>query len=198
GTGADGTAALGNGGYGVEIQSTGGAVVGGNLVYDNPSGGVLVGFNSSGNTMRQNSIFGNGLTHAGPGLTLVNGANNWVAAPSLSSATLNGTTLNVTGAIVGLANVSYVLDFYANPSGDPEGKVYLGSLTVTPTTTGAQNFTFTTTTTVTGTNPLITATKTDDEGNTSAFSSGVTAGSSLESSPPPPAPQPSPQPAPSV
>src|SRR5262249_46560104 len=129
GPGAAGTAGLGKGGYGGGVERTGGGVVGKKPVFDNPFGGAVGGFNSSDNTMRQNSIFGNGVTHAGPGITLVNGANNWVTAPSLSSATLNGTTLNVKGVIGGAANVSYVLDFYANPSGDPEGKVYLGSLT---------------------------------------------------------------------
>jgi hypothetical protein len=70
-------------------------------------------------------------------------------------------------------NISYVLEFFANPSGDAEGKIYLGSLTVTPTKTGMQYFTFSTTTSVTGTNRLITATLTDASGNTSAFANGV-------------------------
>ena len=69
---------------------------------------------------------------------------------------------------------AYWLYFYANPSNDPEGKVFLGRLSVTPTSTGTQSFSFTTTTTVTGTDPLITATVTDDLNDTSAFSSGTT------------------------
>jgi hypothetical protein len=77
----------------------------------------------------------------------------------------------VTGSFTApTANVSYVLEFFANPSGDAEVKIYLGSLTVTPTSTGTQNFTFTTTTTVTGSDPLITATLTDPSGDTSAIS----------------------------
>ena len=67
-----------------------------------------------------------------------------------------------------------MLEFFANVTGDGEGKIFLGFLSVTPTTTGTQNFTFTTTTSVTGTNPLITATLTDNTGDTSEFSSGVT------------------------
>jgi|SRR5579884_1239261 len=146
----------------------------------------------------------------------------------LNSATLSGSTLTVKGSFTApIANVAYVLEFFANPSGgmdenwvtlgarksapvfavkgsrkspsvregplenpqkcylkpacfepcpsgDAEGKIYLGSLTVTPTSTGTQNFTFTVTTTVTGTEPLITATLTDNTADTSAFSSGVT------------------------
>jgi hypothetical protein len=89
--------------------------------------------------------------------------------------TLSDSTLTVTGNFtVPTANLSYVLQFFANLSGDAEGKICLGSLTVTPTTTGTQLLTFTTTTTVTGTYPLITATLTDDTADTSAFSSGVT------------------------
>src|SRR5262249_30625509 len=142
GTGADGIVRLGNSGYGVKIYSRGGGAVRGNLISNNSSGGVLVGIISNGITIRQNSIYANGPTNAGPGITLDNGANNRVVAPSLRSATVNGTTLNVKGAVGVLANVSYVLEFYANPTGDPEGKVFLGSLTVTATTTGTQNFTF--------------------------------------------------------
>ncbi len=181
-------AALGNSGYGVSIagnnNSIGGTYSGaGNNIADNKSGGVLVSA-GSGNSVSQNAIFANGSTNTGPGITLNNGGNSNLAAPSLGSATLSGSTLTVKGMFTApTANVSYVLDFYANPTGDAEGKAYLGSLTVTPIALGLQSFTFTTTTTVTGTHPLITATLTDASGNTSAFSNGVTI-----SSPPPPSP----------
>src|SRR5581483_10306337 len=74
------------------------------------------------------------------------------------------------------ANVPYVLEFFGSPIGDAEGKAYIGSLTVTPTTTGTQNFTYTPTTTVPRIYPLITATLTDNAGNTSQFSNGVSTG----------------------
>jgi hypothetical protein len=80
----------------------------------------------------------------------------------------------VTGAFnAPTANVTYVLEFFANPTGDPEGKIYLGAKLVKPASTGTTSFTFTTTTTVTGTDPVITATLTDVSGDTSAFSNGV-------------------------
>jgi hypothetical protein len=72
------------------------------------------------------------------------------------------------------AGVSYVLEFFANPTGDAEGKVYLGRLIVKPKSAGTVSFTFKTTTTVTGTDPIITATVTDSTGDTSPFSNGVT------------------------
>ncbi len=182
--------ALGNGHYGVNISGSnntiGGSVASaGNIIADNTQGGVFVN-KGSGNTIRLNSIFANGNTHAGPGITLSNGANNNLAAPTLHSATLNGGTLTVHGSFQApTANVSYVLDFFANPTGDAEGKVYLGSLTVTPTRTGNIPFTFTTATTVTGTNPLITATLTDASGDTSSFSNGVTVHGPQPNNPPP-------------
>jgi hypothetical protein len=175
GTNYNGTSAVGNGGNGVTIVGNnntlgGSTAAAGNTIASNSGDGVLVSV-GVGNTIASNSIFAN----SGGGIALSNGGNNNLAAPSLLTATLTGSTLTVTGSFTApTANVSYVLEFFANPSGDPEGKIYLGSLTVKPTSTGTQSFTFTTTTTVTGTYPLITATLTDSTGNTSAFSSGIT------------------------
>ncbi len=163
-----------NSGNGVEIagsdNTVGGTVSGaGNVVSGNSKNGVLVSA-GSGNSVSRNSIFAN----AGLGISLASGANNNIAAPGLSSATISGSTLTVQGSFTAAtANVNYVLEFFANPTGDGEGKIYLGSLTVTPTTTGPQSFTFTTTTTVTGANPLITTTLTDAADGTSTFSNGV-------------------------
>jgi hypothetical protein len=36
------------------------------------------------------------------------------------------------------ASVLYILEFFVSPAGDAEGKVYVGELTVTPTSTGTQ------------------------------------------------------------
>ncbi len=175
GTDYTGQNAVANSGNGIEIQGTsntvGGIVSGaGNIISGNSKDGVLVSA-GSGDTIRRNSIF----TNAGGGISLSPDTNNNIAAPSLSSATLSGSMLTVQGSFTApTPNVSYVLEFFANPSGDPEGKIYLGSLTVMPTTTGTQPFTFTATTSVTGTYPLITATLTDAAGDTSDFSSGIT------------------------
>jgi hypothetical protein len=175
GTDYTGTSAVSNGGNGVTLVGNnntlgGSAVAAGNIIAYNSGDGVLVSV-GVGNTITSNSIFAN----TGGGIALSNGGNNNVAAPNLLTAVLTGSTLTVTGSFTApTANVSYVLQFFANPSGDAEGKVYLGSLTVTPTSTGTENFTFTTTTTVTGTDQLITATLTDNTADTSQFSNGVT------------------------
>jgi parallel beta-helix repeat protein len=152
GTDYTGKNPVANSGNGVEIAGNQNTVGGnssgaGNIISGNSKNGVLVSA-GKGNTISRNSIFGN----TGLGISLASGANNNIVPPTLSSATLSGTTLTVTGNFTApTANVSYVLEFFANPSGDAEGKIYLGSLTVTPTTTGTQLFTFITTTTVTGT-----------------------------------------------
>ncbi len=175
GTDYTGTSAVGNGGNGVTILSNnntlGGSVAAaGNIIAYNGGDGVLVSV-GVGNTITSNSIFAN----SGGGISLSNGGNNNVAAPGLLTAVLSGSTLTVTGSFAApTANVSYMLQFFANLSGDAEGQICLGSLTVTPTSTGTQNFSFTATTTVTGTYPRITATLTDASGDTSPFSNGVT------------------------
>ncbi len=176
GTDYTGLNILANSGNGVEIAGNnnmvGGSVSGaGNVIANNSKDGVLVSA-GSGNTIRRNSIYNN----AGPGISLSSGANNNITPPKLNSAAHSVNTLTVTGSFnAPTANVSYVLEFFANPSNDVEGKYYLGSLTVTPTSTGTQNFTFSTTNSVTTTNPLITATLTDNLGDTSAFSSILSA-----------------------
>jgi hypothetical protein len=181
GTDATGTIHLANA-TGIEADGSnttiGGSVAGaGNVIADNSQAGVLV-YAGGPATIRSNSIYANGSTGTGPGISLNDGnGNNNLAAPSLDSATLNGNSLTVTGSFNSpSANNTYVLEFFANSSSDAEGRVFLGSLTVTPTTTGVQTFTFSTTnTSQVATYPLITATLTDNSGDTSAFSNGYMA-----------------------
>ncbi len=172
--------ALGNALYGVEVDGSNnfvgiGVAADSNTIAFNTSGGLLIA-SGSGNAVLENSIYSNGSTQTGPGITVNSGANNNLAAPTLTSAHLSGTTLTVQGNFTPpTANITYVLEFFANPSGDPEGKIFLGFLSVTPTSTSTQNFTFTVTTSVTGTNPLITATLYNQStSDSSAFSNGVT------------------------
>jgi hypothetical protein len=150
----------------------------GNSIAYNKTSGVLVSSTSepdgAGNTVRDNSIFANGSTGSGPGITRDSNANPDLAAPSLRSSLLAAGTLTVEGTITGKADVSYVLDFYANPLNDAEGKIWLASLTVKPKSGGSQAFNFTQATSVPSTYPVITATLTDASGDTSAFSSGRT------------------------
>jgi hypothetical protein len=180
GSNAAGTGAVANGYYGVSIDGSnntiGGSVNGaGNLISDNSQGGIYV-IGGSGDTLSRNVLYANGSSQSGPGIVLNAGANNNLTAAVLSTAAYNSTTqtLTVPGTFTApTANVSYVLEFFANPTGDPEGKVYLGQKTVKPASSGTQSFTFTVTSAMPGTYPLISATLTDASGDTSAFSNGV-------------------------
>ena len=84
-----------------------------------------------------------------------------------------GDSVTITGFLPSTANTAFTLEFFANtvcdPSGFGEGKVYLGSTTVTtnPTTLIAN---FTVEFPVSTEGKVITATATDDAGNTSEFS----------------------------
>ena len=84
----------------------------------------------------------------------------------------------MTGSLTSLVNTSYALDFYANTTADPsgygQGKLYLGSGTVTTDVNGMGNFDITLNTTI----PLgvfISATATDPNGNTSEFAKDIPA-----------------------
>jgi titin len=179
GPNASNSAALGNGGYGVNVAGShtlvgGASIPAGNLISNNALGGVNISA-GSGNTVRLNRIFANGPSQNGAGITLAAGANHNIVAPTVSTATLSGTVLTVTGTFTApTANVPYVLEFFASPAGDPEGKIYLGKITVIPTATGACSFTFKVSTASASATTLITATLTDALGDTSAFSNGVT------------------------
>ena len=179
GTQAGGTLPLGNGTFGViaagNNNTIGGALSGAaNVIAFNPQGGIDV-LAGSGNTLAHNSIFANGSSQHGPGIVLTPGANNNQPAPVLKTATYNTTnqTLTVTGTLTAKASTAFTLEFFCNPTGDPEGRIFLGSQTVTTNSAGTVNFTFTLKTTLVNSNPLITATATDPNGNTSAFSAGI-------------------------
>jgi hypothetical protein len=178
GTDVTGSAALGNGAYGVNIAGNhtlvGGSVAAdANIIANNATAGVDVSAGSS-NTVRRNSIYANGPSHVGPGIVLASGANKNLVAPTISTVTLSGNILTVTGSFSVTAGVTYVLEFLVSPAGDPEGKIYVGSKTVTPATTGTETFNFKASTSAATSTTLITATLTDASGDTSAFSNGVT------------------------
>jgi hypothetical protein len=178
GTNSNGTAAVANGQSGVEVKGSSNTIGGTtkavrNTISGNSKDGVLVSA-GSGNTIRGDIIDANGPTSTGPGIVLSGSANGSLSPPSISSATYSGSSLTVTGSFTVAATGSFVLEFFANPTGDAEGKVLLGALTVKVTSTGSVPFTFSTSTSVPGTDPVITATLTDPAGNTSAFTGGVT------------------------
>jgi hypothetical protein len=202
----------GNGGYGVSIADSNNSIGQGSFsvrdtsatddivysisessIHDNRKGGVLVS-SGSGNTLfnpnslpspepiAQLSIYSNGSTGSGPGISLRGGANDNLVAPIIESVSTSwGYNYTIQGTFVApKANVSYGLLFYINPSGDPEGYISLYSEEVTPTSTGSQSFSFNfnpvepfgLTPTVLMNNPLITAVLTD-AGGYSTFSNGI-------------------------
>jgi hypothetical protein len=176
GTNVAGTGAVANGGSGVHIlasnNTVGGTTAGAaNTIAFNKADGVFVE-SGTGNAIRQNSIFAN----AGLGIRAAPGANNNQPAPTLSSATYNPffffQTLSVKGTMTGVPGSQVTLEFFANPAGDPEGKVFLGSLVVTIGPGGSVSFTFTLHTTAVSKGMLITATATDANNGTSQFSAG--------------------------
>lgn len=186
GTDVTGTAALGNISDGVNIQSPNN-IVGGttaaerNLVFGNGRNGVFIAAASAtGNRVTGNSIFNNtalGIDLFPLGLSANDagdadaGANNLQNFPVLTG--LTNTT--ITGTLDSLpANTTYPvrIEFFANTSADAsgngEGEVFLGATSVAAP--GAFNFNYTP---VAG-KPFITATATDNAGNTSEFSPALT------------------------
>ena len=201
GTDLTGSAALGNDDYGVFIFATGhdnvigGTVAGtGNVIAHSGSAGTLIGdyptsspaFN--GNSVLGNSIFNNGGLgiDLGPSGSVTpndvddadTGPNDLLNFPVLASAILNGSNLTVSGSINTEQNKTLRIEFFANPTADPtgygEGQTFLGFVDVAM---GASNTaTFTQTLATTGVLPgqVITATATDELGNTSEFSLALT------------------------
>jgi len=211
GTDASGASPLPNEGTGIYIEGgvngnapgasnsvVGGTAAGaGNLIAFNGRSGIAVGpydtrgVFSTGNRLRGNSIYSNGLL----GIDLVSsvaqdsldadgpspddtgdadtGPNRMQNAPTVNTVEVAGGTTSVSGRLDSAPNQTYSIDLYANPSCDPsgygEGQTYLGSTQTTTNASGVATFS--------GSFPsppssgqVITATSTDAAGNTSEFS----------------------------
>jgi len=140
---------------------------------------AIYGDDATGNRILSNSIFSNGAigidlnadgpTANDPGDTDT-GPNNLQNKPALSSAKKSATgTTTVRGNLNSTPDKTFNIQFFSNPSGTDEGKIYLGSKSVTTNGTGNVSFTFSTKKTIRlGQN--ITATATGPGGNTSEFS----------------------------
>jgi len=189
GTGITGTEDLGNASGGVQIDggasgnTIGGATAeAGNLITDNGRPGVVVGSSATdtstiGNQITANRIFGNagqaidlgddGVTYNST--TPRQGPNNFQNFPVVVATAdgqydgwLGGSTPNTTFRIDLFASAAY------GPGGSGEAQDYLGSLEVTTDATGQVSFAvpFAAPADL----PVITATATDQEGNTSELS----------------------------
>ncbi len=194
GIAADGLTPLGNGRRGISIRYSaddnivgGTTAAAGNTIAYNTDEGVYVDSSNTGNSIRANSIFSNtklgidlnpvGVTSndSGDGDT---GANNRQNFPVIISATTKSTATTITGTLNSTANLTFTLDFYGNTvcdsSGNGQGQFYLGSDTVVTDGSGDVSFTSNLTTGASD-NPILTATATDPNGNSSEFSACFTA-----------------------
>lgn len=151
GTDSSSTVALGNNFEGIWLAY--GAqdnVVGpGNAIANHSRAGVAVEMDSSiHNTSTQNSITAN----HDAGILLYEGGNQGLSAPTITSFSES--------AVTGTAPPNSTVEIFSDP--DDEGKIYEGSATAD----GAGNFQWH----GTPAGPNVTATTTDADGNTSAFS----------------------------
>jgi hypothetical protein len=155
GTDVTGNNALGNG-FGVVINGginnlIGGTAAGaGNTIANNTDGVFLGNLSGSpplptyGNAILGNSIYGN----SGAGILLFQtGMNDNQAAPVLTSASMSAGTTNISGTLQSVASTTFRVEFFANavpnPSGNGEGKTYLGYVNVTTDATGYAPISFT-------------------------------------------------------
>ncbi len=191
GTNAAGATNLGNGASGILISAgaqsnqVGGSTALANLIAYNAQTGVAVtGTGTTGDSIRFNSIYGNGsigidlgsdpqydgvqVNHAGT----TSGPNNLQNYPLITAATPGSSTV-ISGTLTSLASTTCTLDFYADTTPDitfyGPGQTYLGSTSVTTNSSGTAAFTATLSAATT-TGEWVTATATDPAGDTSEFS----------------------------
>jgi uncharacterized repeat protein (TIGR01451 family) len=163
---------------GASGNTIGGTVAGaGNVIADNGAPGVIVQV-GTGNAIMGNSIANNaglGIDLGGTGVVLPNhqggpidsdpnGNENYPVLTAASGSTVKGTMNSA-------ANSTYRVEFFSNPFCDPsghgQGATFVGFAPVTTDANGNASFTFTSTVPL---GPVVTATATDPNGNTSEFS----------------------------
>lgn len=156
-----GAADLGNDGDGVRVIDSSDNLIGdhygqaGNTIAHNGAGAAggngisVIGDFAVGNAILANSIFSNfglGIDLGNDGRTLNDfrdedgtvvpplGANNRQNFPILTDVTrVTPTSVNITGTLNSVPGNIYHIEFFANSIGDPEGRIFLGSLITGPT-----------------------------------------------------------------
>ena len=195
GTDKTGTADLGNSLNGIRIDSSahnsviGGTVAGSrNIISGNDQNGIaILDAGTTGNKVLGNRIFANGglgIDVNADGVTANDlddadtGANDLLNFPVLTTVRLTATgDLRIIGSINTESNKTLRIEFFANTapdgSGFGEGQRYLGFVLVQ--TLGGHTANFSTLLDVAGLQPgqFVTATATDQVGNTSEFSLGL-------------------------
>jgi titin len=153
-------------------NTIGGTTTGaGNIIAEN-GWGVRIQAGSN-NVILGNSIFGNTVL----GIQLLSGGNNNQAAPVLGSAINSPGATTVYGTLMGAANTTYTLEFFATQAHyaagtDVQGETFLGRARVTTLAQGVVSFSATLSLMVPA-GEFVTATVTDPNGNTSQFSNGL-------------------------
>ncbi|HET6327078.1 MAG TPA: LEPR-XLL domain-containing protein [Planctomycetaceae bacterium] len=168
----NGNLPFGNDGNGILINNSsrniiGGVGANGNHIVASGLDGVFVE-SGTGNGIHENSIFGSD----GLGIDLGSGANLNQAAPVLSSVQASGPGLQVTGRLTSRPNTVFTVEFFANDTSAPSGRVFLGLLKVKTNSAGTIVFTSNQFLRPLG-STFITATATDGANNTSEFSNAV-------------------------
>lgn len=172
GTDPGGLLNLGNGDYGISINGgasdaeVGGSLPGeGNFIANNGDGGVLVNYVGS----IRNEILGNSIyDHTGLGIFLSTGSNNAQAAPDLTGYTAGVGTSTFFGTFTSTPNTNFRLEFFSSPTSN-QGKTYLGATFITTDAAGFYALAELLPVTISAAEPVITATATDPDGNTSEF-----------------------------
>ncbi len=194
GTRADGVTSLPNSSDGVRVinsasnNTVGGAPGEGNIIAFNLGTGVRIE-SGTGNAIRANSIFSN----AGIGIDLGpagvtpndvgdgdSGANNLQNFPALTSSNgAGGGGVNVQGTLNSNPSTTFTLEFFSSsscdPSGNGEGRVFLGSASAMTNVSGNATFNVNLVASASS-GESITATATNPQGDTSEFSACVTYG----------------------
>ena len=188
-----GTVPKGNTGDGIQIlngssnNKIGGANPGeGNVISGNNGAGISIQSNgATGNLISSNSIYSNGgigIDLGGDGITSDDtgdpdaGPNKLQNFPVLTSVSFSTGSVSISVSLNSEASKSYNLQFFASKladnSGNGEGQTYLGSKTLTTSSTGdgvfTQDFAI-----KSSWGTVITATATDPLGNTSEFSKTI-------------------------
>jgi hypothetical protein len=123
--------------YGANNNFVGAHLTSGNKIHNNTFDGVLLREGTQ-NWVTDNSIFANG-----SGIWNMQGANQGIQAPWLTSAVGGPSNVTITGSFHGKANTTYELDFYDNPNlvyYRDEGMTYLGAIAVTTDAQGNATF----------------------------------------------------------
>lgn len=168
-------------------NSTNNNQVQGNVVSRNRGSGVRIIGHNTGNSIRHNSIFGNGglginlqpdgepdntVTPNDPG-DADTGPNNLQNFPVLTSVTDTSGSTVISGTLNSTPNSSFDVDYYGNNTADPsgygEGEIYLGTTRISTNSSGVSTFSISSSRS--GIRQFFTATATNAHtGDTSEFS----------------------------